>query len=148
MRDRSDLFLLSVGGSEPKISGLPLLHLGRINHDRMLSIIYSAADVFVIPSLQESFGQTVTESLACGTPVVGFDTGGIPDMVRPGITGYLAPVGNAAELGAAIARVLDDPAASAEMSKNCRQIAQREYSMQTQAESYLAFYQTLLSPGS
>ena len=145
LRDRSDLFLLSVGGSEPKISGLPILHLGRINHDRMLSIIYSAADVFVIPSLQESFGQTVTESLACGTPVVGFDTGGIPDMVRPGITGYLAPVGNASELGSAIVRVLDAPDNSAEMSKNCRQIAEQEYSMQTQAQAYRAFYQTLLS---
>src|ERR1019366_4880410 len=115
---------------------------GRINHDRMLSIIYSAADVFVIPSLQESFGQTVTESLACGTPVVGFNTGGIPDMVRPGITGYLATVANADELAASISRVLDDPAQRAEMSRNCREIAVKEYSLETQANAYLSFYQT------
>jgi glycosyltransferase involved in cell wall biosynthesis len=43
-------------------------------------------------SLQESFGQTVTESLACGTPVVAFDGGGPTDMVRPGVTGWLAHV--------------------------------------------------------
>ena len=92
MKARSDLFLLSVGSGKPNVPDLPQLHLGRISDDRKLSEIYSAADVFVIPSLQESFGQTVTESLACGTPVVGFNTGGIPDMVRPGITGYLAPV--------------------------------------------------------
>jgi glycosyltransferase involved in cell wall biosynthesis len=145
LKSRSDLFLLSVGGHSPSISGLPLLHLGHISNDRMLSVIYSAADVFVIPSLQESFGQTVTESLACGTPVVGFDTGGIPDMVRPGITGYLAPVGNADELGVAIVKVLDDPAKVVAMSADCRQIALREYSLEVQAQSYLAFYETLLS---
>jgi len=144
LRGRTDLLLLSVGGSKPEVGELPLLHLGRINQDHMLSIIYSAADVFVIPSLQESFGQTVTESLACGTPVVGFDTGGIPDMVRPGITGYLAKVRDAAELGSAIARILDDPTTAAEMSKNCRRISEEEYSMQIQAESYRTLYQSLL----
>jgi glycosyltransferase involved in cell wall biosynthesis len=144
LRARSDLFLLSVGGTEPKFGGLPSLHLGRISHDRLLSVIYSAADVFVIPSLQESFGQTVTESLACGTPVVGFDTGGIPDMVRPGVTGYLAQVGSADELGSAIARVLDDGTAAAEMSRNCRRIAEQEYSLGVQAERYRCFYQTLI----
>jgi len=144
LRDRSDLFLLSVGGGKPMVADLPQLHLGRISNDRMLSVIYSAADVFVIPSLQESFGQTVTESLACGTPVVGFDTGGIPDMVRPGLTGYLAPVGNSAALASAIARLLDDPASAAAMSVSCRQIAVKEYSLAVQAESYLRFYEGLL----
>jgi glycosyltransferase involved in cell wall biosynthesis len=144
LSDRSDLFLVSVGGNKPEVAGLPLLNLGRISDDLKLSTIYSAADVFVIPSLQESFGQTVTESLACGTPVVGFDTGGIPDMVRPGITGYLAPVGNAAELGASIARVLDDPEKAAVMGNNGRRIVEQEYSLAVQATHYRDFYQTLI----
>jgi glycosyltransferase involved in cell wall biosynthesis len=144
MRGRPDLFLLSVGGSKPDVGDLANLHLGRINNDRLLSAVYSAADVFVIPSLQESFGQTVTESLACGTPVVGFDTGGIPDMVRPGVTGYLAKVGNADALRLAIERVLENPTLRAEMSRNGREIAVREYSLQTQAIAYRDFYQTLL----
>jgi glycosyltransferase involved in cell wall biosynthesis len=144
LQDRSDLFLVSVGGTKPEIAGIPLLHLGRINHDRMLSLTYSAADVFVIPSLQESFGQTVTESLASGTPVVGFDTGGIPDMVRPGVTGYLSPVGDADALAAAIVRVLDNPALAAEMGANGRRIAVAEYSLAVQAKAYLEFYKGLV----
>ena len=138
------LFLLSVGGGETTVPGVPQLHLGRLSNDRILSMAYSAADVFVIPSLQESFGQTVTESMACGTPVVGFDAGGIPDMVRPGVTGYLAPVGDSAELAKQIRRVLDDVDGWPAMSANCRRIAVEEYSFNVQAERYAAFYKTLV----
>ncbi len=139
------LFLLGVGGGKQVVPSLPQLHLGKITNDRMLSIIYSAADVFVIPSLQESFGQTVTESMACGTPVVGFDTGGIPDMVRPGVTGYLAKVGDAAALREAIMKVLREPEKWPAMSANCRRIAVEEYSLETQAKNYAAHYQAILS---
>jgi glycosyltransferase involved in cell wall biosynthesis len=144
LKGRTDLFLLSVGGHKPEVGEIPLLHLGRISDDRLLSVVYSAADVFVIPSLQESFGQTVTESLACGTPVVGFDTGGIPDMVRPGVTGYLAKVGDVQELAAAISRVLDDPLQARIMGQNCREIAEQEYALQVQAQNYRTLYQSLL----
>jgi glycosyltransferase involved in cell wall biosynthesis len=144
LADEPDLFLVSVGGGKPAVANLPQKHLGKIGDNRMLSSIYSAADVFVIPSLQESFGQTVTESMACGTPVVGFDTGGIPDMVRPGVTGYLAPVGNVAALGAAIRKVWDDPIKAREMSANCRRIAVEEYSMDVQARAYVRYYEEIL----
>lgn len=144
MSDEPNLFLLSVGGGKPDVPNLPQLHLGKISHDRLLSAIYSAADVFVIPSLQESFGQTVIEALACGTPVVGFDAGGIPDMVRPGITGYLAPVGNAAALREEIRKVLRDPINSRQLSDNCRRVAIEEYALEIQATSYANHYQTLL----
>jgi glycosyltransferase involved in cell wall biosynthesis len=143
-----DLFLLSVGGGKPAVANLPQKHLGKIGNDRMLSLIYSAADVFVIPSLQESFGQTVTESMACGTPVVGFDCGGIPDMVRPGVTGYLAPVGDVAALGVAIQKVLSDPVKGREMSANCRRIAVEEYSLEVQARAYARHYETILAGAS
>ena len=139
-----NLFLLSVGGGQSNVPGIPQLHLGRLSNDRFLSMAYSAADVFVIPSLQESFGQTVTESMACGTPVVGFDAGGIPDMVRPGVTGYLAPVGDSAELAKQIRRVLDDVEGWPALSANCRKIAVDEYSLNVQASSYAAFYKTLI----
>jgi glycosyltransferase involved in cell wall biosynthesis len=138
------LFLLSVGAGKPNVPNLPQLHLGRITNDRLLSVIYSAADVFVMPSLQESFGQTITESMACGTPVVGFNTGGIPDMVRPGVTGELAKVGDAVALTHAISQLLDNPIRCRAMSENCRRIAVEEYSLETQAQAYLRLYRSLL----
>jgi glycosyltransferase involved in cell wall biosynthesis len=139
---RPDIFLLSVGGGKPNVPNLPQLHLGKIADDHKLATIYSAADVFVIPSLQESFGQTVTESMACGTPVVGFNVGGIPDMVRPSITGQLAPVADAVALRTAILDVLAKPA---DMSDNCRRIAVEEYSLETQSRSYVRYYESILA---
>jgi glycosyltransferase involved in cell wall biosynthesis len=140
-----DIFLLSVGGGKPNVPNLPQLHLGKIADDQKLSMVYSAADVFVIPSLQESFGQTVTESMACGTPVVGFNIGGIPDMVRSNISGALAPVGDSTALRDAILGILSDPQLRQTMSQNCRQIAVAEYSLQTQAQNYIRYYESILA---
>ncbi len=140
-----DLLLLSVGHGKPVVDGpCRHQHLGSINIDRYLSLAYSAADVFVIPSIQESFGQTVSESLACGTPVVGFATGGMLDMVRPGVTGRLVEVGDAAGLGDAIRSMLGNPQGLREMSAHCRRIAVAEYSMQVQARAYRHLYASLL----
>src|SRR5690606_19576207 len=72
----------------------PLVSTGYLSTPQAQATAYSAADVFVIPSLAEAFGQTALEAMACGTPVIGFETGGIPDMVRPGDTGLLVPVGD------------------------------------------------------
>jgi glycosyltransferase involved in cell wall biosynthesis len=144
MRDVGNLLLLSIGGGKPAIDPtVRHVHLGRIREDRILSLAYSAADVYVIASLQESFGQTVTESMACGTPVVGFASGGIPDMVRPGVTGYLAPTRDVAALRDAVKQVLSEPAKRAEMSANCRRVVLEEYSMEVQARAYAALYEQL-----
>ena len=80
--------------------------------------------------------------MACGTPVAGFNVGGIPDMVRPGITGQLAPVADAGALRAAILDILAKPAA---MSENCRRIAAQEYSLETQSRSYVRYYESILA---
>jgi glycosyltransferase involved in cell wall biosynthesis len=141
-----NVLLVSVGGGKCELpAGVRHLPLGRVNNDRMLSTIYSAADVFVIPSLQESFGQTVIEALACGTPVVGFASGGIVDMVRPGQTGWLAETGNTASLREAIVEALRDDQTRQKMAHNCRRVALEEYSIETQASAYLKLYETLLA---
>lgn len=72
--------------------------LGTINKDEHLAKCYAAADVFVLPSLEDNLPNTVMESLACATPVVAFKTGGIPDMVKHLENGYLADYKSATDL--------------------------------------------------
>jgi glycosyltransferase involved in cell wall biosynthesis len=139
-----NLLLVSVGGGDPKITGVPHRHLGRIRDDRVLSLAYSAADVYAIASLQESFGQTVTESMACGTPVAGFASGGIVDMVRPGVTGELAPTKDVPALRQAVKNLLNNGDVRAKMSENCRRIVLAEYSLEVQSRAYLSLYERLV----
>jgi glycosyltransferase involved in cell wall biosynthesis len=140
-----DLYLMSVGvGDSPVNSTVPYLNLGHFKNDRLLSLAYSAADIFVIPSLQDNLPNTVMESMACGTPVVGFDVGGIPDMVRPGLTGFLAPPGDINALRSSIIQLIKDDELVKEMAENCRQIAVKEYTLEVQAGRYLELYKQIL----
>ena len=140
-----NLFLLSMGAGELKLkSPIPSLHVGMVTFDRFMSVLYSAADVFVIPSLEEAFGQTALESLACKTPVVGFDVGGIPDIVRPNVTGLLAPKADVNALRNGIEEILKNPTKQRQFGETGREIVLKEFTLENQACKYLALYGDLL----
>lgn len=84
----------------------PIKFLGRFNEECKLAQVYQAADVFVSPSLSESFGMTLLESPLCGTPVVGFNNTAIPELVKTGVTGYLAENKNSEDLARGIQKIL------------------------------------------
>jgi glycosyltransferase involved in cell wall biosynthesis len=145
MSSSSGIFLLCLGfGSSPAIERFPQAHIPSMTNDRSLSMVYSAADVFVLPSLADNLPNTMLEAIACGTPVVGFATGGIPDGVRPGVTGLLAKTGDSAELRTAILEMLGNDAKRAEMSANCRSIALAEYNLGLQTTRYVELYTEML----
>lgn len=146
LQDRRELLLLTIGSRPPQLpAGIRRRHLGRLQEERSLAAAYSAADLFVIPSLEDNLPNTVLEAQSCGTPVVGFDIGGIPDMVRPGQTGAVVPAGDVAALAGAIRRVLDDSDSRRRMSHTAREVAVREYSLARQAQRYLELYRRLTS---
>ncbi len=148
LSDRSNLFAVSVGAGTPDVDiPVPALHLGKITQNRLLSLAYSAADLYVIPSLQDNLPSTVLESMACGTPVVGFDVGGVPEMVRPGVTGALAPVGDVASLASSISGLLADTAERKTMAERCRRVALDEFGMDTYVSGCEALYEKLVGGG-
>lgn len=145
--DHPEALLVSVGSGRPPVDvPIPHVHLGHLGQERLLSLVYSAADVLVIPSMQEAFGLTALEATACGTPVIGFEVGGIVDTVRPGITGLLVPGQDVIALRAAIRELLGSPAKRQDMALACRDIAVREYSLEVQARRYAALYRQILAP--
>jgi glycosyltransferase involved in cell wall biosynthesis len=145
LRDDPNLFLLVVGGhSAVQGVGIPCRSLGYVTSDRLLSIVFSAADLCVVPTLQETGPLIVIESLACGTPVVGFPAGDMPDMVRSGLTGLLVPSGDSAALRDGIRRLLACPQTLGKMRVACRQVAVGEYSIDIFARRYLNLYESIL----
>lgn len=113
--------------------------LGSVDRPDHIAAILSACDCFVIPSVEDNLPNLVLEALACGTPVVGFRTGGIPDMVEHEKTGYLAALGDDADLARGIARVLSHPNRK-EMSSLCRFRVLRDFSPEHHADRLFELY--------
>lgn len=140
------LLLVSLGQKPSQADGrIPWLHLDSIHDDRLLSAVYSAADLFVLPSLQDNLANTVLEAMACGVPVVSFNSGGTPEMVRPGITGQLVPAFDVSALAATIVEMMNAPEYRKILSENCRRVALDEYPLQLQAQRYAELYKSLVS---
>jgi glycosyltransferase involved in cell wall biosynthesis len=119
-------------------------HLGRIVSDELQALIYRAADVFVIPSLEEAFGQTALEAAACGTVVAGFAVGGIVDIVETGVNGRLVERGNVVALSQAIFGLLQDQELRSRWEKTAAGWAREHFSFAKNAAAYVALYDSLL----
>lgn len=87
---------------------------------RTLGDLFAHADLFLLPSEQESFGLAALESLASGVPVVASEVGGVPEVVTHGETGWLVPPGDPGAMAAAVVSLLADPARRAAMGKAAR----------------------------
>jgi glycosyltransferase involved in cell wall biosynthesis len=125
----------------------PMRYMGFVESVWLQRVIHSAADVFVIPSQQEAFGQTALEAMACGTPAVGFDVGGIGDMIVPGETGLLAPAGNHEALATAILSLLQNDELRANLGAKARTFAAENFNMQRQGELYFELYKNAVAKG-
>jgi glycosyltransferase involved in cell wall biosynthesis len=124
---------------------IPVIHLGLLNNDRVKAIAYSSADILVYPSEAESFGLVVLESMACGTPVASFSVGGVPELVRDGVTGRLVSPNQPSLLGAAIVEMLGDPAGLRAMSARCRAMVLGEYTLALQVSRYIKLYKSVIN---
>ncbi|MBC8394852.1 MAG: glycosyltransferase, partial [Deltaproteobacteria bacterium] len=124
---------------------VPVVALGYLGSDLEIRDAYCAADVFILPSLEDNLPNTVLEAMSCGTPVVAFEIGGMPDMVDDGITGQLVPVGDTKQLGEAMLSLLLDSNRRKLMGEKCREKIEAEYPLSVQALRYSALYEELIS---
>ncbi|MBX2889524.1 MAG: glycosyltransferase family 4 protein [Saprospiraceae bacterium] len=137
------LEILVLGKSETEtLAALPYpVHsLGLVSEQAKLVQAYGAADVFAIPSLEDNLPNTVMESLACGTPVAGFATGGIPEMVGHLKEGFVAPQGDSQALATGLVEILAGKSPLAAYREAARRKVELEYTHEAVAERYLKIY--------
>jgi glycosyltransferase involved in cell wall biosynthesis len=144
--DRLELVVLGASApAQPVDLGLKVRYLGNLSDDLALAATYSAVDAMVITSLQDNLPNVVIEAMACGTPCIGFNLGGIPDMINHRINGYLANPLDIHDLASGINWVLDDPARLGMLSHQARAKTEQAFALDIQAERYQALYQELLA---
>lgn len=128
-----------MGSGEEKIretlSGAVVHSLGYVTDAERIRLAYSAADAFVLPSLSENLPNTIMESMACGTPCVGFNVGGIPEMIDHEVNGYVARYKDSADLKKGMEYVLMN-----DFSAECRQKVVQNYSEESVVERYMEVY--------
>ncbi len=116
------------------------------NQDEVLPLL-SAADLFLLPSEKESFGLAALEAMACSVPVIASHTGGLPEVVVHGETGYLAPVGDVASMAEYALAVLSSETLQASMGEAGRQRAENVFDSNMVVPRYEAYYREVLEQG-
>lgn len=122
----------------------PTTCLGAVRDDATMALVYAAADVLVLPTLAENLPNAIVEGMACGTPAVAFDVGGVSDVVRHLDTGYLVTLRDAADLAKGIALLLHDRGLRETLAGRCREAAVAEYSLELQARRFAALYSAVI----
>lgn len=115
--------------------------LGEQDH---IEPIFLCADLFLLPSEQESFGLTALEAMACGVPVIGTKTGGLPEVITHGETGYLYPVGEIIKMAEKAASLLKDPKKHELFQKQARRRATQFFNADEIIQQYETFYEEVL----
>ncbi|GHU69657.1 glycosyl transferase family 1 [Bacteroidia bacterium] len=132
-----NLFLCCFGG---EISNKKVLSVGSINDYRLQPLLYSAADYFIMPSIEETFGQVTIEALACGTPVVSFPNGGSLDIINDGFNGVLA----GDFTSEALSRALNTALNTIFDRNKIREDILKRFNINDKATEYIELYKSLL----
>lgn len=124
---------------DPSTLPFPVINLGLISSALQMAEIYAMADLFVLPSLEDNLPNTVMESMACGTPVVGFNIGGVPEMVEDGVSGAISETISGAGLAKAMSKLIQGPTLE-EYRQNARKGVELKYNNELVSKKYCDIY--------
>ena len=148
MKDTTVVAIL--GGHAEEVAArltLPSYRLGYFSDPKRIVSVYNAADVFALPSLEDNLPNTLMEAMACGVPCVGFDVGGVPEMINHQQNGYVAAFRDSADFARGIRYVLNE-ADSETLSNECLKKVAHCYSHQSVASRYIEEYERRMRPQS
>ncbi len=135
-------------GNEPEPDlGFKIHFLGKITESARLATVYAACDVMLVPSREEAFGQTAMEALACGTPVVAFRVGGLPEIVEHRVSGYLAEPFDVRDLARGISWVLSGRGnpLGARLGEAGRALIERKFTLPIQSARARSLYAGIMA---
>jgi glycosyltransferase involved in cell wall biosynthesis len=132
--------LLALAGAGEIPRRVETAWLGSIADDEVLAQAYAAADVLAVPTVADALTQTAIESIACGTPCVAFDRGGVTDVVTEE-TGYQARFGDVDDLARGLRVVLEE---HDRYAPRCREVAEQEFTVALQVKRYVGLYESVL----
>lgn len=144
---KEQLSLVIIGASQPSHPpdlGFEAHYLGVLSDDISLALAYAAADVFIAPSIQDNLPNTVMEALACGTPCVAFNIGGMPDLIEHQQNGYLAQAYKTEDLAQGITWVLENTDRHQKLCSYARKKVEQEFTQELQAHRYLSLFAELI----
>ena len=123
---------------------LPVYTVGYLSSEREIASLYNAVDLFVTPSLQDNLPNTIVEAMSCGTPCVGFNVGGIPEMITHQADGYVARYQDSEDFARGIVWCLDESRLNS-LRQQARRTAMATYAEPIAASRYMDIYRSLLS---
>lgn len=144
-RAEFDLALVGIGGATWQGRVPQRVHrLGYLSDERLLAAAYAAADVTLVPSTVENLSNSILESMACGAPVVAYDSGGISDAVRHGETGWLTPARNPTALAEGITRLLGDESLRRRCVEAALALIDSTFTAEREVRAFTALYSALV----
>lgn len=142
---KKDYYLVIFGAEQQELDlEIPFRFMGYVRDHQILQALYSAADTMVVPSLEEAFGQTVTEAMACATPVISFLETGPESIIEHKKTGYLARYADVEDLANGIKWILSNTELNDELSRNARDRIKESYDIKIIARQYEKLYHQIL----
>jgi glycosyltransferase involved in cell wall biosynthesis len=144
---RNNMVLLLIGNNNVEDNNnypFRVANTGYMDSDNELANLYSSADIMVLPTLAENFPNTVLESMACGTPVVAFDTGGMSEVVIHMQTGYLAKLKDVQDLSNGIKLLLTDPERMYAMGQNGLRLMEERFTEDLETQRFMNLYEQMM----
>ena len=142
LKNRNDILFLNIGGDSGQKSE-NWQDYGYVSNPEIMAKLYSAADIYLFPTLAETFGMTVVEAMSCGLPIVTFKTGGVPEIVENEKSGFVVEYKNGEMLTNALSKLLDDDDLRRKMAGNAV-LASKKFSSEQMAIDYMKLYEELL----
>jgi glycosyltransferase involved in cell wall biosynthesis len=143
--DRLQILSFGLGHLNLEGAGFPVRHLGQIGDDQAMARAYSAADVFVLPSIEDNQPNVMLEAMSCGTPVASFAVGGMRETITNGATGVLIAPYDSGAMAQALADLLDKPEKLQRLGSAARQEMANNYTLDRQASKYESLIEQMRS---